>query len=334
MKTTHLLIVLNLLIYTAMLGVTHGAELRNFSTGTLVDFGCLDSALVRSGEWWRLVTMMFIHLTPLHLAMNLLALWQAGDLVEQHYGRGRFVALYLVAGLAGSAASLAWRWSSPVTSAGASGAISGLVGAGVVAGHLLGGPEGIRIRNTMLRWAFLIVAFGLAAGSDNAAHAGGFVGGCATAWLLDTRGRKRGAQSLGLESLALIALVGVTFGLAGRAQHKQIAVEDAVRAGVEHGRAGRATEAAVEYRKALALDPRNAIARFDLALSLLRLDDYAAAAAEARLATTLDPTMTDAWYVLAAALEGTGDRPGADAAFKKFVALGGKLESPDAGARD
>src|SRR5260370_21326207 len=105
-----------------MLGVAGGGELRHFSTGTLIQFGALYAPLVRDGEAWRLVTMMFMHITPLHLAMNMLALWQAGTLLEQHYGRGRFVALYVLAGLCGSAASLAWDWEAPIPAAGPSGA--------------------------------------------------------------------------------------------------------------------------------------------------------------------------------------------------------------------
>src|SRR5581483_5947727 len=292
MKTTHLLIVLNLLIYAARVGVTGGAEFRNFSTGTLLEFGALDVQLVRQGEAFRLVTAMFMHLTPLHLAMNMLALWQGGAGLEPRYGRGRFVALYVVAGLAGWAATLAWHWREVFLSAGASGAISGLIGAGVVAGHLAGGAEGVKLRDSMIRWAITVLVFGLAVGADNAAHAGGFVAGCAIAWLLDRGGARAAPRvssaGVGLESIFLIGLVGGGFGLAGRAHQRDTAIEEAVRRGVEHGTAGRVEQAAAEYRKALALDPKNVVAHFDLGLSLLRLKDYPGAIAEARAAIALD----------------------------------------------
>ena len=205
----------------------------------------------------------------------------------------------------------------------------------MVAGQLAG-PTGVKLRDSMIRWALLILVFGLAVGADNAAHAGGFMGGCAIAWLLDRRGHRapRESAGVGLESLLLVALVGGGFGLAGRAYQRRVAVEDAVRRGVEHGTAGRPRQAADEYRQALALDPQNAIAHFDLGLSLLRLEDWPGAAAEARAAIALDPTMADSYYVLSAALSHLDDRAGSEAAFTRFLALGGKLELTDGGAGD
>ena len=78
------------------------------------------------GEPWRLFTSMFLHYGVLHLAMNMLGLIDGGRHVERMYGRAGFVALYLVAGLAGS---LATSLRSNVVSAGASGAIFGVFGA-------------------------------------------------------------------------------------------------------------------------------------------------------------------------------------------------------------
>ena len=69
---------------------------------------------------------MFLHASIVHIAFNMLALWWIGAPVEQYLGRARFVGLYLVAGLAGSAAR-SWRRRPPVV--GASGAIFGILGA-------------------------------------------------------------------------------------------------------------------------------------------------------------------------------------------------------------
>ncbi len=180
MKTTYLLIGLNVLIYLVMLRVGGSGELAGFSTGTLLQFGANYGPLVvGEGQWWRLFNSMFIHITPLHIGMNMVALYQVGVVLEPHYGRLRYVLLYLAAGLGGSLASLAWNWSHPTVSAGASGAISGFVAAGAVTGHmLLGLTKGAQqFRDGMTRWLILILGFGAIAHADNAAHLGGMVAG-------------------------------------------------------------------------------------------------------------------------------------------------------------
>src|SRR5262249_30622157 len=76
---------------------------------------------VRAGEWWRLWSATLLHVGPLHLGVNMLSLWWLGRLVEQMFGSLRFAAIYVLAGLGGSVASL--YFGGPGTSAGASGAI-------------------------------------------------------------------------------------------------------------------------------------------------------------------------------------------------------------------
>ncbi len=82
---------------------------------------------VTHGEWWRLITAAFLHYGPLHLGLNMLALYWYGPVLEQIIGRWRYLLLYLVAGLAGSAGAL---YVSPNDiTVGASGAIFGVLGA-------------------------------------------------------------------------------------------------------------------------------------------------------------------------------------------------------------
>src|SRR5438876_1215978 len=85
---------------------------------------------VAEGQYWRLITAAFLHYGPFHLLLNMLALWWFGSLLEQRIGSGRFLLLYLVSGLAGSAGAL--LWSPLVPTVGASGAIFGILGAGLV----------------------------------------------------------------------------------------------------------------------------------------------------------------------------------------------------------
>jgi membrane associated rhomboid family serine protease len=88
------------------------------------DFG----ALVHQGQWWRLFTAIFFHVDFLHIALNMVALWVIGRIVEPVLGTWRYIALFLLSGLGGSVGS--YVLSSPFSgSVGASGAIFGLFGA-------------------------------------------------------------------------------------------------------------------------------------------------------------------------------------------------------------
>ena len=90
----------------------------------LIRVGGNFAPLVQKDQPWRLLTALFLHGGLLHVGLNMLALYQAGQVVERLYGRLGFAVLYLVAGLLGNLASLWWK-PGPV-SVGASGAIFGV----------------------------------------------------------------------------------------------------------------------------------------------------------------------------------------------------------------
>lgn len=92
----------------------------------LVDLYANYPSLTRAGQYWRLVTAMFLHAGGVHLAMNLIALFQLGRYYEQMFGTRRFLLIYFATGLA---ASLASTWWNAGPSVGASGAILGILGA-------------------------------------------------------------------------------------------------------------------------------------------------------------------------------------------------------------
>ncbi|MCC5893171.1 rhomboid family intramembrane serine protease [Exiguobacterium sp.] len=143
---------------------------------TLIRFGAKVNPLIDDGEWWRLVTPMFLHIGWFHFSINMFALWSLGPLVERMYGSPRFVVIYLLAGLIASTASYAL---SDAISAGASGALFGLVGALLY--------FGLRDRSLFMKTLgpplFIMLglnvglAFVLGASLDHSAHAGGLVGG-------------------------------------------------------------------------------------------------------------------------------------------------------------
>ncbi len=136
-----------------------------------------------------LVTSCFLHTSILHIALNMLVLWQVGPLLERAIGSARFFPLYLAAGIVASASSAIWGrfFGLSTVSVGASGALCGLVAAATVVGIRTEGWRG-ELTVGMGRWLGLIVLIGLlralfpnASQIDNAAHIGGAVGGAIVA---------------------------------------------------------------------------------------------------------------------------------------------------------
>ena len=141
--------------------------------------------ILGDGEWWRLVTAMFLHGdgsipgTALHVAMNLWALYQLGTLYELMFGTRRFVTIYFVAGIVASLTSMVVNRGPSV---GASGAIFGIMGALIFS--ILRSPRfrheraARSIVNQVVFWALANLAIGLRVPQiDLSAHAGGFVAG-------------------------------------------------------------------------------------------------------------------------------------------------------------
>jgi rhomboid protease GluP len=121
---TRALIVANVLIYAATAGLSGQVAPR---PDVLVGCGALFGPSVANGEWWRLVSAMFLHAGVLHVTLNCLFLWQIGNMVERLLGSFVFLTVYLITGVTGSIASLMTHASS--ISVGASGALFGVMGA-------------------------------------------------------------------------------------------------------------------------------------------------------------------------------------------------------------
>lgn len=132
------------------------------------------------GEYYRLLTSMFLHAGIMHIAFNMLILYLLGPTLERVLGSARFAVLYLLAGLGGAVAS--YMFSSPGTfSVGASGAIYGLFGALLVGGRKLN----IDMKQVVVLLAVnLVISFIPGWGIDWRAHLGGLIIGTATAWVM------------------------------------------------------------------------------------------------------------------------------------------------------
>lgn len=197
---SYILIVINVLIFLLL-------EMNGGSTTieTLIQFGAkYNTAIIGDGEWWRLVSSMFLHIGFLHLMMNMLAIYYLGIAVEKIYGSARFLFIYFIAGIGGSVASFAFSTS---VSAGASGAIFGLFGAllyfGIIHKRLFFQTMGSSI--------LFIIAINLVIGFtieeiDMAAHLGGMIAGFFAAAIVNLPKNKQvGKQILaGITTIALL----------------------------------------------------------------------------------------------------------------------------------
>ncbi len=139
------------------------------------------SAVVLDGQWWRLVTAAFLHGGIVHLAFNMLGLWEAGKQLCRLLGNGQFVLVYLASALAGGAASLHYAAQSSV-SVGASGAVFGVLGALLAASWHYRAHVPAASRRRLWMGLGFFVAYSLLHGFgqqnvDNAAHVGGLACG-------------------------------------------------------------------------------------------------------------------------------------------------------------
>jgi membrane associated rhomboid family serine protease len=202
---TKALIAINVGVY--LLELAAGGELNG--TGNEIYLrGVLFGPLVAAGDWWRLFTSMFLHYGPIHLGFNMLALWWFGSAVEQVLGRWRYLLLYVVSGLAGSAGALLFTPESPTV--GASGALFGILGAALVlerqGTHVFGGGAlGIVAVNLV----FTLLIPGISIGG----HLGGLVGGAASMLALSRLGRAHAVYGrpgvAGLIGVVAIGLISI-----------------------------------------------------------------------------------------------------------------------------
>jgi rhomboid protease GluP len=153
--------------------------------GQVLERGALVPALVAQGEAWRLLSSMFLHAGFAHLALNMLSLYFLGSFIEGAFGRGRFLALYLLSGISGGLAYLYFGAFNGMA-VGASGAIFGLLG-GVLGYSLRRGT--FSWQNPLIRQLLILLALNLYLGFSidnisNTAHVGGLLGGIAFGWLV------------------------------------------------------------------------------------------------------------------------------------------------------
>ena len=147
-----------------------------------VSIGIKYNPLIDQGQYWRLLTPLFLHGDFLHIGFNMYALYFLGRELERFYGHWRFLLLYLLGGFTGALASYLLT---PNASLGASTATFGLLGAyGVLAyrNQRIFGAQSRRILRNVIQIGVINFLFGLSPNIDNWAHLGGALGGVALSW--------------------------------------------------------------------------------------------------------------------------------------------------------
>ena len=197
---TYTLVGINCAVFLAM--VLRGVSIGNPTVDQLMNWGADNAGnVLLAGEWWRIVTAMFVHVGILHLATNMWCLWNLALLAEPLMGSFGVIAVYILTGAAGNLLSTLVNWilyhnapGGPVfpAGAGASGAVFGIAGALIVllkSNRLPVPPHGLKkLRRSVIYFAVLNLVLGLSISGgnlflhsglniDNMAHVGGFACG-------------------------------------------------------------------------------------------------------------------------------------------------------------
>jgi membrane associated rhomboid family serine protease len=213
--TSQILIGINALVWL-MITATGGAASEWVDRLALIPDGAIfrlpDGSLlpvdgVADGAYWQLVTSMFTHVDLLHIGFNMLALWFLGPQLEAAIGRSRFLVLYFLSGLAGSAFVYAL---SPAHSStvGASGAIFGLMGALLIIAIKIGADFSPILMWLGLNVVLTFVGRGFISWQG---HLGGLVGGVLIAFVIAYSPRKQRTlwQGIGLGLISLVILAAL-----------------------------------------------------------------------------------------------------------------------------
>jgi membrane associated rhomboid family serine protease/Flp pilus assembly protein TadD len=351
----HVLFGANVMVFVAMVIATvmSGDSAMEFSGQLRVHFGSNFGPYTLSGQWWRLLTYMFLHGDPMHIAFNMWCLWDLGQLCESLYGRWTFAALYVVAGVAGGVASVGWN--PYVNSVGASGAIFGLAGA-LIASFYLGefSLPGAAIQGTLKSLVFFVgfnVVWGLfSSGTDNACHAGGLVSGMVMGALIALATPEHdkplrrvgilmfvfllvGASALGVERWRGSSMRYRSAILAERnAEHKVSELQTRVKQNPQDASAhyalagayfntGEIPEGISELKRVLELQPQNGRARMDLGAAYLNQQQSKNAQEQFTQLAAQDPNNADAHAGLGMALAEEGNHEAAIPEYKTALLL-------------
>jgi membrane associated rhomboid family serine protease len=211
---TYALIAINVLVYVG--SSASGQAVTGSSGGSVYDRFALDAADVAHGDWWRLITSGFLHYGLFHIGFNMYALFWLGRMIEPALGHVRFAAIYFTSMLTGSLGALLITPNG--LTAGASGAIFGLLGAAVAMSR----RRGISVMATGIGPVILlnlVITFLPGSGISIGGHVGGLIGGFVTATAIEWLGQHRRSMLPGLAVCAVIAAAAVVVSVAVAHSH-------------------------------------------------------------------------------------------------------------------
>jgi rhomboid protease GluP len=179
-------VILNINILVCLAMIFSGVHIMSPNGVELMEWGANRRVEAMGGEWWRLITSMFVHGGIVHLLFNMFGLYLGSTFLEILYGAKRYALVYLLSGLTASIASIVWH--ANTASIGASGAIFGVFGA--IASFLITDhftKEGKRALLIMFGpYVGINLLIGFAGwGIDNAGHLGGMAGGFVVGFILN-----------------------------------------------------------------------------------------------------------------------------------------------------
>jgi membrane associated rhomboid family serine protease/Tfp pilus assembly protein PilF len=297
MAVTQAIFGINVAVFIAMT-LAGVSMLDNPAGQDLVRWGANFGPLTISGQWWRLLTCVFIHGGLLHIGFNMWCLWSLGRLAESVYGHWTFGAVYLISGLAASLASLIWK--PAILSVGASGAIFGIAGA-LIASFYLGEFSLPRAAlSGTLRSVVVFVGYNLFFGAviartDNAAHVGGLLMGLLLGALI-AKVAPGGGDLLRRIAVLLVGALLVAGGVMWLQHSHSYLLHGQNGVGLlNHGK----TDAAIaELEKSARLRPDFAAVHAALASAYIKKNDFEHAASELQRVIALNPRNEDAYYRL------------------------------------
>lgn len=290
----------NVVVYLLMAWISprpFSQAIVDMDPATLLRWGAKFGPYVWQGEFWRVLTAVFLHGGLLHLFFNSWALLNIGPAVEYLYGHAKFTVIYLGAGILGNAASLAF---SDSLSIGASGAIFGIFGGLIYLAIRIPGREGRRLWLQLLVPLGYNVAYGFASPNiDNFAHLGGLAGGFALSYVvgLPAPGPTVRGPSVGRRMTSALLVVAMAAVVAGsvRLPHAWYTHFEQGNRFFQNGDYRRAAE---EYATAARQNGKVPEIQFNLALSYIKLGRIDDARTALKAALSISPGFRDASELL------------------------------------
>jgi rhomboid protease GluP len=187
---TTMLLMANVVMFAAeLMGTIHAGRMSGLSIlwgmdgETLYRLGASNPFAIRVlGQWYRLITAMFLHVGIIHIGFNMMVLLDIGPVVEELYGSARYLFIYMFTGVIGFALSMFFH-----PAVGASGALMGLIGVLIAVTTKRSSLEAKALRSRLISWAISVFALGFFIGADNYAHFAGLASGFILGKLMSDR---------------------------------------------------------------------------------------------------------------------------------------------------